>query len=333
MGKIRWGIISTGNIAGKFADATTLLPDAELLAVGSRSRESADAFAETYGIPRRYARYEDLVQDPDVDAIYVATPHSHHHANTLLALGAGKHVLCEKPMAVNAEQAREMIAMARQQGLFLMEAMWTRFLPAWVDIKARLDAGEFGAIRSLQADFGIERAYDPQHRLFNPDLAGGALLDLGIYPLALAFWLFGKPSSTTSWAQLADTGVDRRAAMTLTYDNGRFAQLSTASDVWSMGDATIVTERRIVRAHRLFHEARSYEVSDFDTTQVVRKPFANGFEFEIQHSMDCISSGRTESDVMPLADSLEIVRTMDTFRAEWGVRYPFEAGEQGRSQG
>jgi predicted dehydrogenase len=322
--KTCWGIIGTGNIAGKFADATRYVEDAELLAVGSRSQETADIFGKRHGIPRRYPRYEDLVGDPDIDAIYVATPHNSHHANTLLALEAGKHVLCEKPLAVNAGEAEEMIVMARKKGLFLMEAMWTRFLPAWVDIKARLDAGEFGAIRSLQADFGIELAYDPKHRLFNPDLAGGALLDLGIYPLSLAFWLLGQPETTSSWAELAPTGVDQRAAITLTYAGGRFAQLNTASDVWSMGEAQIVTEKAIVRVHRLFLDARSYEVVDFDKTEIVRKPYENGFEFEVRHTMDCLSAGRTESEVMSLDESLEIMRAMDALRAEWGVKYPFE---------
>jgi predicted dehydrogenase len=322
--KTRWGIISTGNIAGKLAEATRLVPDAELLAVGSRTQSSADAFGETHGIPRRYGSYEDLVGDPDVDVVYVATPHNLHHANTLLALEGGKHVLCEKPMAVNAREAEEMIATARKKGLFLMEAMWTRFLPAWVDIKARLDAGEFGAIRSLQADFGIELAYDPTHRLFNPDLAGGALLDLGIYPLSLAFWLLGKPQAMSSWVELAPSGVDQRAAMTLTYEGGRFAQLSTASDVWSMVEATIVTEKKLVRAHRLFIDARSYEVVDFDRTEIVRKPYENGFEFEVRHTMERIGAGQTESEVMSLDESLAIMRTMDALRADWGVKYPFE---------
>ncbi len=322
--KTRWGIISTGTIAGKFADATQYVEDAALLAVGSRSPEAADAFGERHGIPHRHASYEDLVGDPDVDAVYVATPHNLHHANTLLALEAGKHVLCEKPLAVNAGEAEEMVATARKKGLFLMEAMWTRFLPAWVDIKARLDSGEFGAIRSLQADFGIELAYDPKHRLFNPDLAGGALLDLGIYPLSLSFWLLGKPQAVSSWVELAPTGVDQRATMTLTYGGGRFAQLNTASDVWSMGDATIVTERKVIRAHRLFLDARSYEVVDFDKTEIVRKPYENGFEFEVRHSGDCISGGRTESEVMSLDESLEIIRAMDSLRADWGVKYPFE---------
>jgi predicted dehydrogenase len=233
-------------------------------------------------------------------------------------------VLCEKPLAVNAAQAEEMVATARRKGLFLMEAMWTRFVPAWVEIKARLDSGEFGALRSLQADFGIELAFDPKHRLYNPDLGGGALLDLGIYPLSLAFWLLGQPEAISSWAELAPTGVDKRAALTLTYGDGRFAQINTACDVWSVVEAALVTEKKLIRVHRLFIEAKSYEVFDFDSTEVVRKPFENGFQFEAEHTMQRIAEGKTESEVMSLNESLEIMRTMDALRAEWGVKYPFE---------
>jgi dihydrodiol dehydrogenase / D-xylose 1-dehydrogenase (NADP) len=322
--KTRWGIIATGWVSDKFAGALKLVPEAERVAVGSRSQKAADAFGEKHDIPKRHASYEALVSDPDVDVVYVGTPHNFHCENTLKALEAGKHVLCEKPLAVNAREATEMIAVARKKRLFLMEAMWTRFVPAWADIKARLDAGEFGEIASLQANFGLRRDYDPKHRLFNPDLAGGALLDLGIYPVSLASWLLGKPDTVSSWAKMADTGVDQRAAMTFTYGGGRFAQLSTASDVWSSVEAEIVTEKAIIRAHRLFIEARSYEVFDFDRTEVVRKPFENGFQFEAEHAMDCIREGRTESEVMPLDESLEIVRTMDALREEWGLKYPFE---------
>lgn len=322
--KTRWGIIATGWVSDKFARALAMVPDAEMVAVGSRSKGRAEAFGDKHGIPRRHASYEALVADPDVDVVYVGTPHNLHHQNTLMALEAGKHVLCEKPLAVNAAQATEVIALARKKGLFLMEAMWTRFLPAWVDIKTRLDAGEFGALRSVRADFGLELAYDPKHRLFNPDLAGGALLDLGIYPLSLSFWLLGTPKTVSSWAEMAPTGVDRRAAITLTYGGGRFAQLNTASDVWTAVEAEMITEKGVIRAHRLFIEAKSYEIFDFDKTEEVRKPFENGFQFEAQHAMDCIRGGRTESTVMPLDESLEIVRTMDALRAEWGVRYPFE---------
>jgi predicted dehydrogenase len=322
--KTRWGIIATGWVSDKFAQALKLVPDAEIAAVGSRSPAGAEAFGDKHGIPRRHASYEALVADPEVDVVYVGTPHNLHHENTLMALGAGKHVLCEKPLAVNAGQAEEMVAAARRQGLFLMEAMWTRFVPVWADIKARLDAGEFGEIVSLQANFGIEKPFDPESRLYNPDLAGGALLDLGVYPISLASWLLGQPKTVSSWVEMAPSGVDLRSAITFTYEGGRFAQLSAASDVWSTVEAEIVTRKAFIRAHRLFIEAKSYEVVDLDRTEVVRKPFENGFQFEAQHTMERIREGRIESEVMPLDESLRIMRTMDALRAEWGLKYPFE---------
>ena len=322
--KIRWGIISTGRIARKFANATKLLPDAELVAVGSRSREAADAFGKEFDVPRRHASYEDLVADGEVDAVYVATPHPFHLPNTVLALQAGKHVLCEKPLAVNAGEAAEMIRVARAQGLFLMEAMWTRFLPVWVDIKARLDSGELGEIAHVQANFGVPMSPD-EARIHEPRLAGGGLLDLGVYPISLASWLLGKPAKVWSWATMTPTNVDERAAMLFTYAGGSFAMLSSAIDVWTTCEAEIVTQKGCIRAKRLWHEAQSYEIVTPDATDVVTKPFENGFQFQISHVMNRIRRGQTESDVMSLDESLQIMKTMDDLRAEWGFKYPFES--------
>ena len=320
--KIRWGIISTGRIARKFAAATKLLPDAELVAVGSRSQDTADAFGDAHGIPRRHASYEDLVADPEVEAVYVATPHPFHRPNTVLALEAGKHVLCEKPLAVNAGEATEMVRVAREKGLFLMEAMWTRFLPVWVDIKARLDSGELGGIVHLQANFGVPMPED-EARIHEPGLAGGGLLDLGIYPISLASWLLGKPKTVSSWATMTKTNVDERTAMLFSYAGGSFAMLSSAIDVWTTCEAEIVAEKAWIRVPR-FWEAQSYEVVTPDGRDVVTKPFESGYQFQISHTMNRIRRGQTESEVMSLDESLEIVRTMDALRAEWGFKYPFE---------
>ncbi len=319
---IRWGIISTGRIAHKFAQATKLLPDADLVAVGSRSKEAADAFGKELGVPRCHGSYEDLVADPQVDAIYVATPHPFHRPNTLLALEAGKHVLCEKPLTVNAGEAAEVIRVARAKGLFLMEAMWTRFLPVWVDLKARLDSGEFGQIAHLQANFGVPMPAD-EARIHEPGLAGGGLLDLGIYPISLASWFLGKPDKVLSWATMTKTHVDERTAMLFSYAGGSFAMLSSAIDVWTTCEAEIVAEKAWIRVPR-FWEAQSYEIVTPDARDVVTKPFESGYQFQISHSMNRIRRGQTESEVMSLDESLEIMKTMDGLRAEWGFKYPFE---------
>jgi predicted dehydrogenase len=322
--KMRWGVIATGWVSNNFAKATKLLPEAELAAVGSRSRESAEAFGEKHGIPRRHGSYEDLVSDPDVEAVYIGTPHNLHHANTLMALEAGKHVLCEKPLAVNAGQAREMIEAARERGLFLMEAMWTRFVPVWVDLKERLDSGEFGKIGFLYSSFGEAMPYEPEGRAYNPHLAGGALLDLGVYPISLASWLLGKPETMTSKVKMADTGVDQRNAMIFTHPDGSVASLSTAMDVTTACESEIAAEKAFIRVKRHWFQAQSYEVVTPDGTDVVSRPFENGFQFEISHAMKRIGKGQTESEIMPLDESLEIGRTMDALRAEWGLKYPFE---------
>jgi predicted dehydrogenase len=319
---IRWGIISTGRIAHKFAQATKLLPDAALVAVGSRSQEAADAFGKEFGVPRCHGSYEDLVADPEIDAVYVATPHPFHLPNTVLALEAGKHVLCEKPLTVNAGEAAEVIRVARAKGLFLMEAMWTRFLPVWVDLKARLESGEFGEIAHLQANFGVPMPAD-EARIHEPGLAGGGLLDLGIYPISLASWLLGKPDKVLSWATMTKTHVDERTAMLFSYAGGSFAMLSSAIDVWTTCEAEIVAEKAWIRVPR-FWEAQSYEVVTPDARDVVTKPFESGYQFQISHAMNRIRRGQTESEVMSLDESLEIMKTMDALRAEWGFKYPFE---------
>jgi predicted dehydrogenase len=322
--KTRWGIIATGWVSDNFAEATKLVPEAKLAAVGSRSRESADAFGDRHGIPKRHATYEDLVADPEVETVYVGTPHNFHHAHTLMALDAGKHVLCEKPLAVNAAEAGEMIQVARKRGLFLMEAMWTRFLPVWVDLKGRLDSGEFGKIGFLYSSFGEAMPYEPEGRAYSPDLAGGALLDLGVYPISLASWLLGQPATMTSQVKMADTGVDQRNAMIFSYPDGSFANLSTAIDVTTACESEIAAEKAFIRVKRHWFQAQSYEVVTPDGTDVVSRPFENGFQFEISHAMKRIGNGQTESEVMPLDESLEIARTMDTLRREWGLKYPFE---------
>lgn len=322
--KIRWGIVSTGRIARKFAEATRLLDDAhaELVAVGSRSQASADAFGDDFGIPRRHPTYEDLVADPEVDALYVATPHPFHLPNSVLALEAGKHVLCEKPLTVNAREATQMIQVAREKGLFLMEAMWTRFLPTWVEIKSRLESGELGEIAFLQANFGVPMPPD-EARVHEPELAGGGLLDIGVYPISLASWLLGQPETISSWASMTKTKVDERTAMMFTYPGGAVANLSSAIDLWTTCEAEVVAQKAWIRVPK-FWEARTYEVVTEGGRDVVEKPFESGYQFQIAHAMDCIRKGKTESDVMSLDESLEIMKTMDGLRAEWGFEFPFE---------
>ncbi len=225
---IRWGILGTGGIARKFATGLQALDDAALVAVGSRSAETADRFADQFGAPRRHASYAALAADPEVDAIYVATPHSLHQENSLLCLEAGKPVLVEKPFTINAQEARALIDAARARRVFLMEAMWTRYIPLMVEVRRLLAEGAIGEVRMVAADFGYRTRYDPASRAFDPALGGGGLLDVGVYPISLASMIFGNAARIASLAHLGETGVDEQSAFLLGYEEGQLAVLYTA---------------------------------------------------------------------------------------------------------
>jgi predicted dehydrogenase len=324
--KIRWGIIGTGSITRKFARGVSALPDAELLAVGSRAQETADSFGDLFGIPRRYTSYEALAADPDVDAVYIGTPHPFHMENTLLCLGAGKAVLTEKPFAINAQQAQQMIDFARQHKVFLMEAMWTRYLPIFVRVRQLLAQGVIGDVRQLMADFGFRTRVNPQGRLFNPDLGGGGLLDVGIYPLSLASMIFGTPERATGMAHLGETGVDENTALLLGYADGALALLSCAVRTNTPQIAIINgTDGRItVHSPWWVGTKMTVEVYGKETSEIHMPLIANGYEYEAAEVGRCLRAGLTESDVMPLDETLAIMKTMDEIRAQWRLKYPME---------
>ena len=324
---IRWGILGTGNIAHLVASDLRLLPDAELAAVGSRSQERADAFGDTFDVPRRYASYEALVQEGDVDVVHVATPHSGHAEHAALALEAGCAVLCEKPLALNAREADALIGVARAEDRFLMEAMWTRFLPVMTDVRRLVQEGALGPPQQFRADIGLTQAFDPDHRLFDPALGGGALLDLGVYPLAFAFDLFGPPDDVTSTVVLGATGVDEQCAVVFDYDDGLQAvwQASVRADVGRT--CAIAGPDGRLEGRRAWWKGAPFDLTRADgTTETYARPFeGNGYQFEAAHVMRCLRRGRTESPVMPLDESRALLRTADALRAEWGVEYPQEA--------
>ena len=327
MDKIRWGILGTGNIAKQFARGLAVLPDAELAAVGSRSRVNADAFGDEFNVPHRYASYAALANAPDIDVVYVATPHSLHRDNSLLCLQAGKAVLCEKPFAINAAEAEEVVAMARERQLFLMEAMWTRFLPVLVETRQLLADGAIGDVRIITADFGFCASFNPQSRLFDPHLGGGALLDVGVYTVSLASMVFGSPPSRiSSIAHLGQTGVDEQAAMILGYDRGQLAVLTTAIRTNTPQEATLNGTEGQIQIHAPWWKPDALTLSvQGQEDQVVHLPLeGNGYNYEAVEAMNCLRSGRAESDVMPLDETLAIMKTMDQIRAQWGLRYPME---------
>lgn len=327
--RIRWGILGTGSIAKQFAKGLSVLPDAELVAVGSRSQASADSFATIFNIPRRHATYEALAQDAEVDVVYIATPHSLHKENSILCLQNNKAVLCEKPFAINAAQAKDVIAFAREKKLFLMEAMWTRFFPLMVKLRELVAEGAIGQVRMITADFGFRTQFNPQGRLFDPHLGGGALLDVGIYPLSLASMLLGAPTEIRSLAHLGQTGVDEQAAVILAYNEGQLALLHTATRTNTPHEAIIMgTEGQLRIDAPWWRPARMTLSRPRKSDQVIDIPYqGNGYNYQAAAVMNCLRAGKLESHTMPLDETLSIMHTMDHIRAQWGLTYPMEIGD------
>ncbi|MFA6133546.1 MAG: Gfo/Idh/MocA family oxidoreductase [Phycisphaerae bacterium] len=327
-GKIRWGILGTGSIAGKFAEGLSLAQGAELLAVGSRTQATADAFADRFGIPRRHATYEALAADNQVDIVYVSTPHPFHKANTLLCLEAGKAVLCEKPFAMSAAQAREMVALARRKKLFLMEAMWMRFLPAMVKVRELIAAGRIGAVQMISADFGFRGPWNPQSRLLNAELGGGSLLDVGVYPISLASMILGRFSRVMGLSRIGSTGVDEQAAIVLGNDQGQLASLTCAVRTASPHEACIMGEEGMIRLPGAWWHGTTLTVSSADRNAPAERmdlPYpGNGLCCEAVEVMKCLAAGAAECPVMPLDESVTIMETMDQLREQWGLKYPIE---------
>ena len=324
--KLRWGILGPGDIAKKFATGLKAVPDAELIAVGSRALERANTFADAFNIPHRHGNYGDLADNPDVDVIYVATPHPFHNECAILCLEAGKAVLCEKPLTVDAKQAEEMIACARECQQFLMEAMWTRFIPVMVKVRELLGAGAIGEPRMLTADHGSRKVLSTEtleSRHFNPELGGGALLDVGVYTIALAYMVFGAPSKITSLAHLGQTNVDEQASILLGYDSGQIANLFCAIRTETSKDARIIGTNGSIHIPQ-FWQATSATLQVRGKEPVhIEIPFKeNGYEYQAIEVIKCLREGKLESDVIPLDESLSIVKTMDTIREQWGLEYP-----------
>jgi predicted dehydrogenase len=323
---IRWGILGTGRIADVFATGLADLPDAELAAVGSRAAETAARFGDKFGIPRRHASYAALAEDPAVQIVYVATPHTAHHPAVRLCLEAGKAVLCEKPFTINAAEAADLIELARARRLFLMEAMWTRFLPLMARVRELVAAGAIGEPRLLTADFGFRHPGGPDHRLFNPQLGGGALLDVGVYLVSLASMLFGQSERAVGLAHLGPTGVDEQAAVVLRYPGGQLAQLTAATRTSSPQEVTLMGSVGRLRIHPLWWKPTRLTLTRPDGSEEdFEIPFVgNGYNYEAAEAMRCLRAGALESPVMPLDETLAVMRTLDEVRAGWGLRYPME---------
>jgi predicted dehydrogenase len=324
---IRWGIIGTGGIASALASDLRLMPDASLIAVGSRSQTTADEFGARFDVPHRHATYDDLVNDPDVDAVYVSTPHPGHHDAALSAINAGKAVLVEKPFTMNGKEASSLIDAARSRGVFLMEAMWARFLPHMVRVRELLTARALGDVRVVIADHNQWFARDPSHRLFDPALGGGALLDLGIYPVSFASMVFGTPTRVTAVSDRAFTGVDATTSVILQYDDGAHAVVTTTLEVAGPNRAVIVGTDARIEIDATFYAPTTFTLIGRDGTVIERfdEPHeGRGMQFEVAEVMRGIRAGKLESDVLPLDETLAIMDTLDEIRRQIGLVY---AGE------
>jgi dihydrodiol dehydrogenase / D-xylose 1-dehydrogenase (NADP) len=325
--KVKWGIISTGSIASQFVADLLHASNGVAYAVGSRNQESADEFARKYNIPQAYATYEELVNDPEVDAVYIGTPHPFHKDNALLALRAGKVVLCEKPFTVNSVELEEVISYAREHKLFLMEAMWSRFLPVHGKIREWIAEGRIGEVRLVKADLGFRTDWNPSSRLLDPKLGGGGLLDVGIYPVSLASMIFGpNPEKIQSTVSIGDTGVDEHFSLLLSYGDGKTAALNGGVRLRMLDQAYIFgTEGYIVIPDTLVNP-RSVElyINDEKVETFTDDRPSNGYAFEAEEVGRCLQSGLTESPIMPLDESLAIMKLLDDIRAQWGLKYPGE---------
>jgi len=324
--KVRWGILGTGAIARQFVQGLNSVPEAEVLAVGSRSSASAQEFADRRSIPRRHASYDDLASDPDVDVVYIATPHPFHAENATLCLEAGKAVLCEKPFCVNAAEAERVVELAREKRLFIMEGMWTRFFPLMEEVRRLVSEGDIGEVRMLNVDFGFRADLDPASRLFDQRLGGGALLDVGVYCVSFAAMILGRPSGSVGLSHLGETGVDEQASVVLEHEGGGLANLSIGIRTTTPQEATIMGTEGYVRIHAPWWRPKSMTIyRPKEESETVDAPVSgNGFNYEAAEVMRCLQAGKTESDVMPLDETISVMRTMDRIRAAWGLRYPGE---------
>ncbi len=322
---INWGILGPGSIAHQFATGLQSVSDAKLLSVGSRSQEKADAFADKFSAPKRHASYEALAADPDVHAIYIATPHPLHKDAALLCLEHGKAVLCEKPFTVNAKEAEEVIASARAKDLFVMEAMWSRFFPAMGHVRKLLADGAIGEPLMLQADFGFRAGVDPNSRLFSPAMAGGGLLDVGVYVVSLSSMIFGTPSQIAGVANLGETGVDELAAISLLHPGGQVSALTTGIRVNTPQDAVILGSEGSIKLHAPWWKLTKITVNAGGKSEEIDLPYeGQGMNYEAAEVGNCLRAGKNESDILPWAETLSVMKMLDTLRGQWGLKYPME---------
>src|SRR3954454_16070758 len=324
--RLRWGILGTGGIAAAMT-SDLLLTGHSVTAVGSRTQAGADSFAAAHGIPNAHPSYEALVADPEVDAIYVGTPHPYHAANATLALEAGQHVLLEKPFTINAAEAQAVVDLAASKKLVVLEAMWTRWMPHMIRIRELLAAGALGELRSLIVDHDQKISTDPQHRLQNPDLGGGALLDLGIYPISFAWDVFGEPSSVYALSSPTPTGVDQNDAIVLGYPGGAKAIMNPVLDARGPNTAVLVGTEARIEIDRTWYFPTSFSLIGPDDEVIERFEQdvpGRGMQFQADELERLVAAGEIAGSILPPEQTVAIMGTLDEIRAQIGLTYPGE---------
>ena len=318
----RWGILGLGKIAHQFAQDLQTVEGAKLYAVGSRTQSKADEFAHQYQAEKAYASYEDLLKDKSVDVVYIATPNVFHCENTLACLNAGKAVLCEKPFAMNQEEVQKMINLAKSKNLFLMEALWTNFMPTIETLMRYKTENTYGHIKHLQAEFCFEAPFDPEKRTFNLKLGGGALLDIGIYPVYLALKLLGQPKHISAESKISTTGVDLETQIIFEYEDGVKADLFCSFEKTTPSEGFIAFDNAEVKLHSRFHETDKMSITTNGKTTLKDFDYqAKGYHFEIAHVQECLQKNLSESPLLPLGFSLELIKILDEIRKKIKLSY------------
>jgi len=334
--KVRWGIIGSGEIATQFAEAISFVKEAELVAVASRSHERAKSFADKFAVLNSYTSYDELLKSSNIDVVYVATPNNLHHKHSLMCLHAGKHLLCEKPFSLNAKQAREITSLAAKNNLFCMEAMWTRFIPTVRECFRKVKAGEIGRPRLFIGDFGYQVPFNPDNRLYNLEAGGGALLDLAVYPISLSYGLFGPPTKIQTAVDKCETGVDQCSALTFEYQTGQIALIYSSFTTQTPTEARIMGDsgnsgnsgnikkaiKRFPLVQKTALSLEKYATAILAARRAKTDPFiGNGYNYQIQEVCNCILSGKIESEIMPLEETIGVMEIMDEVRSQWGLQF------------
>lgn len=326
--QFNWAILGTGKIARRFGTALNNLPEANFLAIGSRSQETCDAYAHEYGVERRIVGYENVVADPDIDIVYVGTPGVFHYRDVTMCLEGGKHVLCEKAMTINAVETADLIRLAREKNLFLMEAMWTRFTPVHTKIRELLPQGAIGRPLGMLVNSLAAPPFDPANRFFDLNLGGGILLDMNSYGISWAHSLWGQPESIVGLPHMGETGTDDTSAVILRFDGGQLASIVASQESYDVKDAVIYGTTGRIDVHPPWYKGSGMTIHrQGREPETIMMPFEagfNGYEYEAREVMNFIRAGKIDSEIMPLAETLSIMQTMDALREQWGLRYPTE---------